>query len=204
MRIFSLTTKKDFISYIASFVFFVVPFSLILLVSYFIYPAKVIDGIGYIFSFTQRFPVVLQWVIFTMIPAITVGLFFLRDYRTIFIDKDNVEIENKAGAKEKIYASDIDRFIAYKTTTPWTWVDLSKEVNYSSEYPVVILKKDGVKLKLFMKGEVWNALKTYYPYIHIQQMSVFNHYSFVIVLLGLLNIADAILYLMAYFASKIG
>lgn len=194
MRIFSLATMEDFSAYIATLFLLVVPIILILLIPYFLFTTKFIDGLSYIFNFIKSIPIWLQWLLFTVIPVITLTHFFFRGPKTIFIDKDAIEVEYKSNKRERIDISDIKKFIAYKTTTPWTWGDLSQQVNYSSLFPITIYKESGGKMNMLMKGEIWNSLKETYPNVPIEQISIFNHYSLIIVLIATLNLLNGIIY----------
>lgn len=120
--------------------------------------------------------------------------FFFWGPKTIFIDKDAIEIEYKSGKRERIDVFDIEKFIAYRTTTPWTWGDLSRHVNYSSLFPIVIQKKSNGRINILMKGEIWNALKDSYFNVLIEQITIFNRYSLVIVLIATLNFLNGITY----------
>ncbi len=192
MRVFSLTSKEDLQMYAFSLFFFMIPVFFVLLVLYFLYTPIFIEILVYIFNFIKNFPTFLQWIIFTIIPGLTIKLLISQVPRTIFIDKDVIEIEYITNGQEKIKTSDVKEFIAYKTTTPWTWTDLSKEINYSSLVPITIKQVTGEKINLFMKGEVWNALKTNSPEKPIVQISVLNRYSFFLALIAILNLANII------------
>ncbi len=202
MRIFSLATKEDINVYISTLFLFMIPIFLMLLIPYFLYTSAFIDGIAYIFHFIKNFPVLLQWLIFTVVPGLTISFFLFRGPKTIFIDEGTIEIEYKSGGREKFQTADIERFIAYKTTTPWTWGDLSKEVNYSSLIPIAIKKVNNEKISLFMKGEIWNALKANSPDKPVMQMSVFNRYSFFIALIALLNLINGIAYVFVMIGNR--
>lgn len=195
MRIFSLTTIEDFNVYIVTLFLLLVPILLILLIPYFLFTSAFIDCLSYIFDFIKKIPVELRWLTFTLIPGITLALFFFRSPKTIFIDKDTIEIEYKSGRRERIEISDVEKFIAYRTTTPWTSGDLSRQVNYSSLFPIVIQKKDNRKIDMLMKGEIWNVLKDTYTNVPITQVSFFNHYSLIIMLIATLNFLNGTVYI---------
>ncbi|MCX6786559.1 MAG: hypothetical protein NTU85_01925 [Candidatus Kaiserbacteria bacterium] len=203
MRIFSLATIEDFKSYISVLFFLIVPLILILLIPYFLYTTAFIDSFSYAFDFVHKLPTVLRSVLFAIVPGITAALFLFWNAKTIFIEESAVEIEYKSGNREKIAASDITQFIAYKTATPWTWGDLSRPVNYPSLFPIAIRKMNSSTINLFMRGEIWNALKETYPDVLIVQVSIFNRYSFFIALIALLNFINGVVYFILAFENSV-
>lgn len=202
MKIFSLATIDDFKVFIFTIFFVMAPIFLVLLIPYFLYTAIVIDMISNTFHFINGIPGEFQWILFTLIPSITLTWFFFGRPKTIFIEKDCLEIEQKSGIKERIEVSDINNFIAYKTITPWTWGDLSKHVDSSSLYPITIQNKNNVKTNLLMKGEIWNNLKEIYPIVPVEQKSILNYYSLVILFITLLNLVNGIVFVFLYFGNS--
>lgn len=205
MRIFSLGTTEDFGEYVFLILFVTIPVFIVVipifLVLFFIYPSIFIDFYSLLIKTLAEIPLLIKYIIFSIIPTISLMYFFRQGYVTIFIDKYMLELENKYGVRRKISPSEIDRFILYKVPLGQDWGDLKKDVVYSGLYPIIIKTKSKDGINIFMRGEIWNALKTEYPNIPVEQKSILNQSSFIIMLVSLLNLLNGALFLLNYFSN---